>query len=49
MYIKQISRLAGPKNKTTFDGRLDARDGNHPVFRIPAATPSSTALHLQNH
>jgi hypothetical protein len=49
MYIKQISRLADPKNETTFDDRLDAQDGNHPVFRIPAAAPSFAALLLQNH
>jgi hypothetical protein len=49
MYIKQISRPADPKNKMTFDDRLDSQDGNHPVFRIPAATPSFAALLLQNH
>jgi len=29
-------------------GRLDAQDGNHHVFRIPAAIPSSSELLLQN-
>jgi hypothetical protein len=29
--------------------RLDAQDGNHHVFRIPAAIPSSSELLLQNH
>jgi hypothetical protein len=31
------------------DNRLDAQDGNHPVFRIPAAFPSSITLLLQNY
>jgi len=29
--------------------RLDTQGGNHPVFRIPAAMPSSIALLLQNY
>src|SRR5262249_14000062 len=29
---------------TRFDDRLGAQDGNHPVFRIPAAIRSSKAL-----
>ena len=32
-----------------FGDRLDAQDGNHHVFRIPAAIPFSVALLLQNH
>ncbi len=32
-----------------FDDGLDAQDGNHPVFRIPAAIPSGAELLLQNH
>jgi hypothetical protein len=49
LYIKQISRLADPKNKTTFVDYFGAQDGNYPVLRIPAAIPSSAALILQNH
>jgi hypothetical protein len=49
IYIKQISRLADLKNKTTFYDLLDAQDGNHPVARIPAAIPSSIVLLFQNY
>jgi hypothetical protein len=31
------------------DGRLDAQDGNHHVFRILAAIPSGAELLSQNH
>jgi hypothetical protein len=31
------------------EDRLDAQDGNRPVFRIPAAIPSGAELLLQNH
>jgi hypothetical protein len=29
------------------DDRLDTQNGNHHAFRIPAAIPSSSELHLQ--
>jgi hypothetical protein len=32
-----------------FDDRLDAQDGNHPVFRIPAPIPSGAELLFQNY
>jgi hypothetical protein len=32
-----------------FDDRLDAQDGNHLVFRIPAVIPSGAESFLQNH
>jgi hypothetical protein len=34
---------------TRFDDRLDAQDGNHLVFPIPAAIQSVAELPLQNH
>jgi hypothetical protein len=43
--ISQKKRLGGAR----FDDRLDAEDGNHPVFRIPAAIASGAELLLQNH
>jgi hypothetical protein len=43
--ISQKKGLGGAR----FDDRLDAQDGNHPVFRIPAAIPSGAGLLLQNH
>jgi len=42
-YIKRISRLADPKNKTTFDDHFGAQDGNYPVLRVPAAIPTGAA------
>jgi hypothetical protein len=43
--ISQKKRWGGAR----FDDRRDAHDGNHPVFCIPAAIPSSTPLILQNY
>jgi len=33
----------------SFDDPLDEQDGNHPVFRIPAAIPSGAELLFQNY
>jgi hypothetical protein len=43
-----ISQMKG-RGGARFDGRLDEQDGNHPVFRIPAAIPSGAELLFQNH
>jgi hypothetical protein len=32
-----------------FDDRLEAQDGNHLVFRVPAAIPSGAELLFQNY
>jgi hypothetical protein len=44
LYIKRISRLADLKIKATFDDHFGAQDGNYPLLRVPAATPSGVAL-----